>query len=606
MQATVNTGTTNQVSATNVPTYNRQPPRTQPQQARKSKAIKIIDPSTFKEVSVGESSKPEVQQPAVIPDSTGVQVPPPPVITAVPPQTSSAAQDFKRRVHEINSTGAAVQEPVPLALKPSLPNAIITDPNKVGGDPNVTGGEPTISKQTVVVGVTSQEEQPNVPPTSATPPVSESTKLGIREEFMQKVRQSVQTPPPSKDEKPTANDTKSDEPEEGVASQTVQEPQAPPPPEATVPLIEASAPPDAVVKVEESKSEVEVCEAKEEKEAVSMTTTDTVEPAVESETDDKSKEPPAIEAVSDIVPLESDNVDKQVPDTTTVVSTTVAPTSSEVVPPDSTKQEEISDTLQVKDTDNELKDSEAAKLSQGEEEKAVSSEGEGRKEESAEPVLPPQAALKDEPVKKDVNVEPTSLEKEKEEPVSDKSVVEDVSSSKPLPGEQLPVDSENTGRTKLSENIETEAVKEPQTAAVEEKEPSLASEVKATEQPKEVIEPAKQVEQQPSQVVNPVRPTEKERTSPPPTTTPAVTKPKEPVKPAEPVKSEKKAKPAPAKPSGVPASARLAPATGEHHLEFISHLYLKKIYHKINYFWSRDIQPIRCVEKCAFNRVKHT
>ena len=24
------------------------------------------------------------------------------------------------------------------------------------------------------------------------------------------------------------------------------------------------------------------------------------------------------------------------------------------------------------------------------------------------------------------------------------------------------------------------------------------------------------------------------------------------------------------------------------------------------YFWSRDFQPIRCVEKCALNRVKYT
>ena len=26
----------------------------------------------------------------------------------------------------------------------------------------------------------------------------------------------------------------------------------------------------------------------------------------------------------------------------------------------------------------------------------------------------------------------------------------------------------------------------------------------------------------------------------------------------------------------------------------------------IHYFWSRDFQPIGCVEKCAINHVKHT
>ena len=247
MMASVNTaaGTMNQVPPTSTTNYRgmsmpqtSRPPSTQGK--RQSKAIKIIDPSTNMEVSMGDS-KPETPQPPpalMQPDTPTTTATLPsvgaPVTTGAtapfnaPPTGhvtggggggggGSVAQDFKRRVHESNTTGAvnaqgsAMTATIPTASvqKPPPPNAIITDPNnKAGAGVGGVGGgvlnkigvsEPASSSKTrfdAHIEVSTQQprsllgSQPSTSATVTAPTVSEADQKK-RDEFRQKILQSV-------------------------------------------------------------------------------------------------------------------------------------------------------------------------------------------------------------------------------------------------------------------------------------------------------------------------------------------------------------------------------------------------------------------------------
>ena len=245
IMASVNTaaGTMNQVAPASTTTYRPQPPRPPSTQGkRQSKAIKIIDPNTKQEVSMADS-KPETPQPPPpalmqsdapttattlssigAPVTTGVTAPfiAPPTGHVTIGSGGSIAQDFKRMVHEsntsgtVNAQGSTVTATIPTASvqKPPPPNAIITDPNnKAGaGVGGVVGGgilnkigvsEPASSSKTRFdahnIEVPTQQprsllgSQPSTTATVTAPTVSEADQKK-REEFRQKILQSVNQP----------------------------------------------------------------------------------------------------------------------------------------------------------------------------------------------------------------------------------------------------------------------------------------------------------------------------------------------------------------------------------------------------------------------------
>ena len=250
MAATVNTpGTANQGvppggHASVTTGYNR--PRAQSQQKRQSKAIKIINPDTKQEVSVGAGTKPENQPTSILPEPTSAQthapvhvqnVPPPSMMSmGVPPAANAGAsgapdivQDFKQKViFELKRAGPPnAQGTAPLLPRPPPPNAIITDPNKtrmqIGGvsstTPQTGGGvEAPGSRQTVAATEEPKQQQqmppagllpvstaappnsiPPLLPTSVQPPEAavSKQKQEIRDKFYQQVHQTVEVPPPA-------------------------------------------------------------------------------------------------------------------------------------------------------------------------------------------------------------------------------------------------------------------------------------------------------------------------------------------------------------------------------------------------------------------------
>lgn len=228
MSTTVNTaGTSNQVPPVHSNVTSAAYRSRAPLQTKRSKAIKIIDPTTHQEVNVNESKS--ENPPPLFPDSTGAQVhiqtPPTVVVSTSAPAAPSVAvdvapnsikQDFKRMVYERTVTSEGAQVATPNQQKPPPPNAIITDPNKLSGVSNaneavgVVGVEIPSSEQTVEIETLKQEQQhqPLLPPISAPlmPPtmsgvqpllpqahVSELTQE-IRDQFYQQVHQTVEVP----------------------------------------------------------------------------------------------------------------------------------------------------------------------------------------------------------------------------------------------------------------------------------------------------------------------------------------------------------------------------------------------------------------------------
>ena len=249
MIASVNTGvgTMSQVPPTNTTSYRgvsmpMSRPSVQPATKRQSKAIKMIDPNTKKEVNMG-GSKLETSQPAPSKTSTISTAPMPSgVVTfsALPTGhvTGSVAQDFKRMVHERNVTsGTSVQSPaVTSAYKPPPPNAIITDLNKAGGVLTKIGvSEVSSSKPRLEEDLSAQQQQRqplvNQPPTSTTPPTVSESAQKCRDEFRQKVLQSVNTTSVADEGKFAAQEVKNGG-HESIASQNVGE-EAPVPPAAS-------------------------------------------------------------------------------------------------------------------------------------------------------------------------------------------------------------------------------------------------------------------------------------------------------------------------------------------------------------------------------------
>ena len=178
-----------------------------PVSKRQSKAIKIIDPNTHKEVSM-TGSKPETQPPAPVePLSIVAPVPSGPVIFSSAPPTShvtsvgnNVAQDFKRMVYERNISPLNVPSTVTTASVPKQPrpNAIITDPNnKVGGVSNRIGASdvPSFTPR-FEAGAPSQQQRlllGDQPTLGATQPNKPETNVNqkTRDEFRQKVLQRV-------------------------------------------------------------------------------------------------------------------------------------------------------------------------------------------------------------------------------------------------------------------------------------------------------------------------------------------------------------------------------------------------------------------------------
>ena len=433
------TGTTSQVPPSSTQTFR---PRAQTTGSKqRSKAIKIIDPNTNREVNVGES-KQETPQP-LFPDI------PPPVTTAAHATPSivpaapahgfgttggNLAQDFKRRVHERNTAPPPnVQEAVfPPASKRPVPNAIITDPNsKVGQFQSKLESESNSSKQppaamaTVDVEPINQEQQKSsvvLPASAAHPTVSEATQQGIRDEFLKKVRQSVHTPPPIRDEKKTTEESsEGDEQRESVAGQSVTSKEEEPPAQPLISTAPPSAdvPPPAQVEVKETESKSVIEKKGEEKEVKKIEEEEAESapanvpvPAV-SESSAKTNEPPSVteattsdmmqaEVTVDHLSSDHDDSVKQPEAVAPVVPIAEEPSSNAVTAPSSSsmaaaEQEEIFETVEAKDTDSEARDSDVAKSQQSEEVSSSSGEltatvvrREEEERKTAEPGLPSQ------------------------------------------------------------------------------------------------------------------------------------------------------------------------------------------------------------------------
>ena len=611
MIASVNTGvgTMSQVPPTNTTSYRgvsmpMSRPSVQPATKRQSKAIKIIDPNTKKEVNMG-GSKPETSQPAPLETSTVSTDPVPSgVVTfSTPPTghvTGSVAQDFKRMVHERNVTsGTSVQSPaVTSAYKPPPPNAIITDPNKAGGVLTKIGASEVSSSKPILeedLSAQQQQRQPlvNQPPTSAIPPTVSESAQKCRDEFRQKVLQSVNTTSVADEGKAVTQEVKNGS-QESISSQNVGEN-----------LKEASVPPAASAPVDVSPDgsatqlgESENIAPSEDKTvppppasfpAAQTTSNDSEQTAVTSETQTDVQ---PVEPAQPVKP-ESDEVAEDVTPPAPVPST-VEPVSEKIEDdvPEKVK-EDSAQSIQTEDTGSQPIDSETpAGTQQQLEEKAVEEveEDSERKEEPAavETSQLPQVTPKVEEAPKQEEEKPPKSEPEPKEsvkkadavpssavlvPESAPVTVKEAPPPPPPAVEELPdVDSE-AKRTEKPENVESE--KESKPAVLDQQEPLISSEIATKEkvngEPKEELLPPKQVQQdQQADAVPATKPIKEDKPvvdegkrSPP-------TKPKEVVKPAEQgvVKPEKQDKPASAKPAAaVPASAQLAP--GEHLLELI-------------------------------------
>lgn len=587
----VNTVTSSQVPGLNAnsqpfrPSARSQPPPTK----RQSKAIKIIDPSTHKEVNV--EGKSDVQPPSVadsLPASTATPLPATTAVTTpvtVSTAGSNVAQDFKRMVQERNtSTGPAVQGNAPVTQKRPLPNAIITDPNKQSsGVANKTSGETSDSKQpsATVEDSTQDQQQRGMPPDSATvaPPTLEPAQV-LRDEFKQKVKEAADAPPTvtgdapptvTGDAPPTLTGEEKKEEEEvatkisngkqesatvanvAVESTSTQvEPATDAEPAATVGNTTAE---EKEGKVDDGKT---VPTSKEEEDKTEVSERDASSAAISSENVSKSDidQTPTVEAhTTEVSPTNG----KQVVDTVQEVSKAIPPETADAV---GARDDETPQQLsQTEERDSkEVRESEPAKPEQrAEEEKPlVPVESKRKEKEAVRPVSEPPPQVEH---KKDTESESKETEK-----VSSSVEVDEATPTEPVPAEPKEPEHVKSSDEDRTDKPQSEATAEPQPVVEEEHNqlPSNNAEVKEIEQPSQPPKPVKPDEPPPAtKVANQDKPVDKDRTSPPAATT---AKPKEAVKQAEPVKPEKKDKPA-HRPANVPATARPVCPAGELLLE---------------------------------------
>ena len=591
----VNTVTSSQVPGLNAnsqpfrPSARSQPPPPK----RHSKAIKIIDPSTHKEVTVAEGGKSDVQPPSVadsLPASTATPLPATTaVITSVTVSTagSNVAQDFKRMVQERNtSTGAVVQGSAPVTQKRPLPNAIITDPNKQSsGVANKTSGETSDSKQpsATVEDSTQDQQQRDVPPVSATValPTLEPAQV-LRDEFKQKVKEAADTPPTvTGDAPPTVTGELEEKEEEevdtkisngkeesaAVANVAVAVESTSTQVEAATDTEPAATVGNATTEEEEAKVDdgktVPTSKEVKEEDNTEISERDTSSAAVSNESVSKSDFDltPTVEAhTTEVSPTNG----KQVVDAIQEVSKATPPETADAV---GARDDETPQQLsQTEERDSkEVRESEPAEPEQKaeEEEPSVPVESKRKEEEPVKPVSepPPQVERKE-----DTEIKSESSESKETEKVSSSVEVDEATPTEPVPAE--PKEPEHVKRSDedRTDKSQSEATAEPQPVVEEEHKqlPSNDAEIKEIEQPTQPPKPVKQDEPPPAtKVANQDKPVDKDRTSPPVATT---AKPKEAVKQAEPVKPEKKDKAA-HRPANVPATARPVCPAGELLLE---------------------------------------
>ena len=620
MMTSVPSGATNQVPAN--AGYNSNRVQRSTAQPKRSKAVKIIDPNTKKEVSVSDS-KADSNQTTM---SDAFTARPTPAVTMAAPtsgtssSSSHVAEDFKRMVTQgLAPQGHGASQTTSKPAPP--PNAIITDPTtKVAGDQNRTQKE---SKDAMTV---QKEEEPPEKQQAASlapadVPVSRSESPNpVIEEFRHKVQQSMAATPETEvhESKNGEQDSKlklevkdgqieTEQPATDVAPTT----SAPADGVSTVEELKAVTVDEKEVKsdstevgdgnVHESAEETltdvqptqpvnDVVEKREEDtviipETAAPTTEGVVEPASEvvKPVPEPVPEPvsePALELVAEPVP-EPTSKPVSEPVSESVIEPITEPVSetpasepvpetpvSEPVPetPVSGNEEESQQIIETKEADDEARASVALDTQLPQEETAT--EDNGRPMESSQlPSLAPEA----DETRNEVKTKPETEEIQEEESAPVTAVVQDA------PPVEIPlVDKEEVDRTKQPINSESESAAEPQTGVVDQQDPSLSSDITATEgdQPRELPTPAQQEkpvqleehvqQEKPVHVARPVEPVEQGEVSPPTTT---ATKTKEVAKPAEPVvTAEKHDKPASAVPSGSRNPANV-PGTGEHLLE---------------------------------------
>ena len=461
------------------------------------------------------------------------------------------------------------------------PNAIITDPTtKVAGDQNRTQKE---SKDAMTVQ--KEEEPPEKQQAASLAPAdvpvgrSESPNPVI-EEFRHKVQQSMAATPETEvhESKNGEQDSKlklevkdgqieTEQPATDVAPTT----SAPADGVSTVEELKAVTVDEKEVKsdstevgdgnVHESAEETltdvqpaqpvnDVVEKREEDtviipETAAPTTEGVVEPA--SEVVKPVPEPvsePALELVAEPVPEPtskpvsepvSESVIEPIPEpvSESPASEPVPETPvSEPVPetPVSGNEEESQQIIETKEADDEVRASVALDTQLPQEETAT--EDNGRPMESSQlPSLAPEA----DETRNEVKTKPETEEIQEEESAPVTEVVQDA------PPVEIPlVDKEEVDRTKQPINSESESAAEPQTGVVDQQDPSLSSDITATEgdQPRELPTPAQQEkpvqleehvqQEKPVHVARPVEPVEQGEVSPPTTT---ATKTKEVAKP---------------------------------------------------------------------------
>ena len=604
------TGTISQVPPTSTTAYRGMsmsmpaPRPSVPQPKRQSKAIKIIDPNTKKEVSMGDS-KPETQQPAVIQvDATssigpqvtsGVTAP----FTAPPTGhgTGNVAQDFKRMVHERNTTGAVTTQGVvtttTVAHKPPPPNAIITDPNnKVGEVSNKIGvSEVSSSKLTFDIDLSAQEPKSllgSVPTTSTTTAqliVSESDQK-FRDEFRQKVLQSVtQTTPVAEEEKGKTSqevvEVKNGSQEASIASQNVGENQKEALLPTPTPLPLATSAPFNVTPDESLEMQVgEKTESIAPSEDKNATVPNDSATQTTSSSSEQVEVPPS-EAQTDVQPApvqpeepESDETDSKEVEDVSPPAPIAVPTSTEesVVKvediPEKSLEEESAQSIQVDDTSSQvITDSETPATAtvtepqvERETVKLEEASGEKLEEEQVESSPVTQEIPEVEPPKSEEEEEeekPSTskgeLEQKEEEPVKKAEAASAVPSSAVLVSEssvpakvkeeapsteEVPGDvASDASRTEVPDSIKSEEkVEEVQPAVADQQEPLLSSESAAQEKVNgETKEslPLKQVQQDERSDAVPATKPVKQEKPVDEVKSSPPTKPKEVVKPAE-------------------------------------------------------------------------
>ena len=554
LMAAVNTGgtgTMTQVPPTSTTSYRgMSAPASRPptQTAKRSRAIKIIDPDTKMEVSMG-SSKPETQQPTPL-DTSSISAP---VMSGVTPPftapptghgTGNVVQDFKRMVHERNTTGAVTTQSAvtttTVAHKPPPPNAIITDPNnKVGEISNKIGvSEVSSSKPRFDVDLSAQQPKSllgSVPTTSTTTAqliVSESDQK-FRDEFRQKVLQSVnQTTPLAEEEKEKASqevvEVRNGSQEASIASQNVGENQK----EALLPTplslpLATSAPlnvtPDESLEVQVGEKTESIAPS-EDKNATVPNDSATQTTSSSSE----QVEAPPSEAQTDVQPApvqpeepESDETNsKEVEDVSPPAPIAVSTSTEESVVkvedvPEKSLEEESAQSIQVDDTSSQvITDSETPATAtatvtepqvERETVKLEEASGEKLEEEQVESspvtqeipeVEPPKSEEKEEEEKPSTSK--GELEQKEKEPVKKAEAASAVPSSAVLVSEssvpakvkeEVPSTEEVSGdvasdasRTEVPDSIKSEKkVEEVQPAVADQQEPLLSSESAAQE-----------------------------------------------------------------------------------------------------------------------------